>query len=44
MSDFIFSVENAYALYKGKRRPASALVLDSTENDYGEISWFLIEI
>eukprot|EP00112_Aurelia_sp_Birch-Aquarium-sp1_P010104 Seg2175.4 transcript_id=Seg2175.4/GoldUCD/mRNA.D3Y31 product="Mitogen-activated protein kinase kinase kinase 2" protein_id=Seg2175.4/GoldUCD/D3Y31 len=28
------SVENAYALYKGKRRPSSALVLDSTFDDY----------
>ena len=34
----LYSVENAYALYKGRRRPASALVLDSTANDYGKLS------
>ena len=36
----IFSVENAYALYKGRRRPASALVLydqDSSVLDAGKL-------
>ena len=32
---FFLSVADAYALYKGKRRPSSALVLDSTDFDYG---------
>ena len=34
------SVADAYALYKGRRRPSSALVLDSTDYDYGDYHYF----